>query len=94
MVLTLLTVLAPAAGLAGCLAARSLGFDPAVCRTAAIEVAMQNSGLATALAIKFFTPFPAPRAHSALSAGGPPGLHPVPVGGPLLPPAPSLEPLM
>ena len=40
-------------------AARLLGFDRAVCRTIAIEVGMQNSGLATALAIKFFSPLAA-----------------------------------
>jgi bile acid:Na+ symporter, BASS family len=37
-------------------AARLLGFETRVCRTIAIEVGMQNSGLATALALKFFTP--------------------------------------
>jgi BASS family bile acid:Na+ symporter len=36
--------------------ARLAGFDSVVCRTIAIEVGMQNSGLATALALKFFTP--------------------------------------
>lgn len=35
---------------------RLLGFDEKVCRTIAFEVGLQNSGLATALAIKFFTP--------------------------------------
>ena len=38
----------------GYLAAYLLGFDRVVCRTIAIEVGMQNSGLATALALKFF----------------------------------------
>ncbi|WP_235898671.1 bile acid:sodium symporter family protein [Parahaliea maris] len=37
-------------------AARLLRYDETVCRTVAIEVGMQNSGLATALAVKFFTP--------------------------------------
>jgi BASS family bile acid:Na+ symporter len=36
--------------------ARLLGFDKVICRTIAIEVGMQNSGLATALALKFFAP--------------------------------------
>lgn len=40
----------------GYLAARMLGFDSAIRRTIALEVGMQNSGLATALALKFFTP--------------------------------------
>ncbi len=40
----------------GYLGAYALRFDPAVRRTIAIEVGMQNSGLATALALKFFTP--------------------------------------
>lgn len=48
------------AGLAlGYAAARLLRFDSAVCRTIAIEVGMQNSGLATALALKFFGPIAA-----------------------------------
>lgn len=43
------------AGLAlGYAAAHLLGFDRSVCRTIAIEVGMQNSGLAAALAVKFF----------------------------------------
>jgi len=33
-----------------------LGFDKRVCRTIAFEVGLQNSGLATALAMKFFAP--------------------------------------
>lgn len=40
----------------GYLGAYWLGFNKVICRTIAIEVGMQNSGLATALAIKFFTP--------------------------------------
>ncbi|MDO6452624.1 bile acid:sodium symporter family protein [Neptunomonas phycophila] len=36
-----------------------LGFDARVCRTIAFEVGLQNSGLAAALAIKFFTPMAA-----------------------------------
>ena len=40
----------------GYLAAFLLGFDRVVCRTLAIEVGMQNSGLATALALKYFSP--------------------------------------
>ncbi|MEM7360022.1 MAG: bile acid:sodium symporter family protein [Pseudomonadota bacterium] len=40
----------------GYLGARLLGFDRAIRRTIALEVGMQNSGLATALALKFFTP--------------------------------------
>jgi BASS family bile acid:Na+ symporter len=36
--------------------ARLLRFEPAICRTIALEVGMQNSGLATALALKFFAP--------------------------------------
>ena len=36
--------------------ARLMGFNEKVCRTIAFEVGLQNSGLATALAIKFFTP--------------------------------------
>lgn len=35
---------------------RLMGFDEKVCRTIAFEVGLQNSGLAAALAIKFFTP--------------------------------------
>lgn len=37
-------------------ACRALGFNAAVARTVAFEVGLQNSGLATALAMKFFTP--------------------------------------
>ena len=36
-------------------AAKAMKFDSVICRTIAIEVGMQNSGLATALAIKFFS---------------------------------------
>jgi len=43
----------------GYLVALLLGFDRVVCRTLAIEVGMQNSGLATALALKFFSPLAA-----------------------------------
>ncbi len=35
---------------------RLVGFDEKTCRTVAFEVGLQNSGLATALAMKFFTP--------------------------------------
>ncbi|MCG6234471.1 bile acid:sodium symporter family protein [Vibrio furnissii] len=42
-----------AAGYAIC---RALGFHESICRTVAFEVGLQNSGLATALAMKFFTP--------------------------------------
>jgi BASS family bile acid:Na+ symporter len=44
---------------AGYLAPRLLGYDKRTCRTLAIEVGMQNSGLAVALAIKFFAPLAA-----------------------------------
>ncbi|MDW6003213.1 bile acid:sodium symporter family protein [Vibrio mangrovi] len=37
-------------------ACRWLGMDEKTCRTIAFEVGLQNSGLATALAMKFFTP--------------------------------------
>ncbi|MBD1557814.1 bile acid:sodium symporter family protein [Vibrio sp. S9_S30] len=49
--------------IAGYSACRLLGFDKNTCNTIAIEVGLQNSGLATALALKFFTPL------SALPAG-------------------------
>jgi BASS family bile acid:Na+ symporter len=39
----------------GYFTSRLLGFSPTECRTLAIEVGMQNSGLAVALAIKYFT---------------------------------------
>ena len=49
------TLLHNLSGLAlGYFAAYALGFNRVICRTIAIEVGMQNSGLATALAIKFF----------------------------------------
>ena len=35
---------------------KKLGFDESVCRTIAFEVGLQNSGLAVALAMKFFAP--------------------------------------
>ncbi|EMA8957339.1 bile acid:sodium symporter family protein [Vibrio fluvialis] len=35
---------------------RALSFNESICRTVAFEVGLQNSGLATALAMKFFTP--------------------------------------
>lgn len=38
---------------------RLLGYDTKVCRTLAIEVGMQNSGLAVALAMKYFAPLAA-----------------------------------
>ena len=38
---------------------RLLGFDKSVCRTLAIEVGMQNSGLAASLGAKFFSPMAA-----------------------------------
>lgn len=44
---------------AGYQVAKLLRYEPAICRTIALEVGMQNSGLATALALKFFTPLAA-----------------------------------
>ena len=38
---------------------RLLGFNHTVCKTISIEVGLQNSGLATALCIKFFSPISA-----------------------------------
>jgi BASS family bile acid:Na+ symporter len=38
---------------------RLLGYDKPLCRTLAIEVGMQNSGLAVALALKYFAPLAA-----------------------------------
>ena len=38
---------------------KAMGFDARVCRTIAFEVGLQNSGLAAALAVKFFTPMAA-----------------------------------
>ena len=44
-------------GLAGGYAVpKVLGLDSIICRTIAIEVGMQNSGLAVALAVKYFSP--------------------------------------
>ncbi len=45
--------------LSGYWGARLLGFNETVCRTVAIEVGMQNSGLAVALSMKFFSPLSA-----------------------------------
>lgn len=42
--------------LAGYFVPKKLGFSEGVCRTIAFEVGLQNSGLATALAMKFFAP--------------------------------------
>ena len=54
--LLLAVVLLNGAGLFfGYTASRLLGYQPCECRTLAIEVGMQNSGLAVALAIKYFT---------------------------------------
>lgn len=54
--LVLAVVLHNLAGLAsGYFSARLLGHSPVVCRTVAIEVGMQNSGLAVALASQYFT---------------------------------------
>ncbi|MDD2382752.1 MAG: bile acid:sodium symporter family protein [Sulfurospirillaceae bacterium] len=39
--------------------AKWLGYDHKICKTVAIEVGMQNSGLAVALAMKYFTPLSA-----------------------------------
>lgn len=48
------------AGLAlGYVCCRLLGFSHTVCKTISIEVGLQNSGLATALCIQFFSPFSA-----------------------------------
>lgn len=55
--LMLVTLLHNLTGLTlGFYCAKVLGFDSRICRTVAIEVGMQNSGLATALALKFFSP--------------------------------------
>lgn len=43
----------------GYYAAKFLGYDKKICKTVAIEVGMQNSGLAVALAMKYFTPLAA-----------------------------------
>lgn len=42
--------------LLGYIMAKALKMEPAKARSMAIEVGMQNSGLATALSVKFFTP--------------------------------------
>lgn len=44
---------------AGYYVAKLFGYEPTVCRTVAIEVGMQNSGLAVALATKYFVPIAA-----------------------------------
>jgi BASS family bile acid:Na+ symporter len=55
--LLVLVVLHNLAGLAGGYwLPRLLGMDRRICRTMAIEVGMQNSGLAVALAVKYFSP--------------------------------------
>lgn len=60
LLLVLSVVLHNALGLAaGYLVPRLLGLDRRISRTLAIEVGMQNSGLAVALAIKFFAPLAA-----------------------------------
>lgn len=43
----------------GYFVAKWLGYNHTICKTVAIEVGMQNSGLAVALAIKYFTPLSA-----------------------------------
>jgi len=43
----------------GYICCRLLGFNHTVCKTISIEVGLQNSGLATALCIKFFSPLSA-----------------------------------
>ncbi|CBE70122.1 MAG: bile acid:sodium symporter family protein [Candidatus Methylomirabilis oxygeniifera] len=40
----------------GYMVPKAFGFDSTICRTIAIEVGMQNSGLAVALAVKYFSP--------------------------------------
>lgn len=56
LVLLAAVVMHNLAGLSlGFLIARALGYSSVVCRTLAIEVGMQNSGLAVALALKNFT---------------------------------------
>jgi BASS family bile acid:Na+ symporter len=52
----------------GYLFAKIAGFDASVCRTASIEVGMQNSGLGSALAIKHFGNLPMAVTPCALSA--------------------------
>ena len=45
--------------IAGDYFAKLFGYDKTVCKTVAIEVGMQNSGLAVVLAMKYFTPLSA-----------------------------------
>ncbi|MDD3343176.1 MAG: bile acid:sodium symporter family protein [Sulfurospirillaceae bacterium] len=45
--------------LSGYWVAKWLGYEHKICKTVAIEVGMQNSGLAVALAMKYFTPLSA-----------------------------------
>ncbi|MBF6057927.1 MULTISPECIES: bile acid:sodium symporter family protein [Thiomicrorhabdus] len=45
--------------MAGYFGTRLMGYDSVLARTVAIEVAMQNSGLSVALAIKYFSPMAA-----------------------------------
>jgi len=60
LTLVLAVALHNALGLTGAYwLSRWLGYDRRICRTLAIEVGMQNSGLAVALAIKFFLPLAA-----------------------------------
>lgn len=60
LLLLLAVVLHNLTGLLGGYAVpRLLGYDTTVCRTLAIEVGMQNSGLAVALAMKYFAPLAA-----------------------------------
>ncbi|KZN56181.1 hypothetical protein N474_12940 [Pseudoalteromonas luteoviolacea CPMOR-2] len=53
--------------LAGYWVTRWCGFHERVCRTIAFEVGMQNSGLAVALAMKFFAPYSAALAGTLFS---------------------------
>lgn len=45
--------------LSGYYVTKFLGYEKTICRTVAIEVGMQNSGLAVALALKYFAPLAA-----------------------------------
>ncbi len=68
-VLTAAVTLLHAGGFSlGYLLAKLTGFDASVCRTASIEVGMQNSGLGTALATKHFSALPMAPVPCALSA--------------------------
>lgn len=59
-IVTLAVILHNGIGLmAGYWGSRALGFNESVSRTVAFEVGLQNSGLAVALAMKFFTPISA-----------------------------------